>query len=516
MSQWTTSTDSFHATDMVLNGNQTADRSVETANSPSRLRPRWQRSLTSSLWRIAYEIVPLGIGCVALTVIMQLVIYLNCEYFQLPYYLSNLFSAVVAPFLFCAGAICQLVGVNRQSRFWNWQSSLAISWPMELAIQVLCVSTVALLCFLCNLGFGQLLFMLASDPVVANIDIPDLITGFKQLAFGLLLYSPILASFLLVFENKLFAVVSATTISIFSFVALMVYLSTKEELRWSSDETIAYAILWTALVAVTVRLFGWRWRYGQFGGFRFGTLLSIATPIPSNKPLTLSQGTWLIPSQLLQTFRQISAPTVFLVFILLTGNVVQHYIAISPQLYALICATAFVFGNVWLGLSVFDQDKVDGQFAFISDRGVSPTLIYVARFGAALLMAFGLNWIGFETLFEGSLLSTAAMVAVFSNFALARVSFSNTIRAVGACLAFIAIAEVSWLAWPIPGFTAEATRTDTNQVIYSLSILVTTVLTYAAVQRKMRFSSPGMTYFLIYAIPTILLLKAFYFQWIGA
>lgn len=358
--------------------------------------------------------------------------------------------ALLSPVLVTIACAGMLIGHERQTGTWGWNSVLPHSWQQSLGIKLLVaiVSTVVVFLVLAILPTIEYLSSGRAsndrwEPAViwmAGILVADCL-AFYFLA--LLLFRDTLTGLLVATVAMLLMQLVAASTPLF--------IGPKEINQVDSDYTF-----WLLTISLPVLLFGfaamattfrWRWGMGQTSTFRWPSSRAVAAaPVQALRRDNLSPGEF--PMLMNLSWRNFLALRICLAIVLAGIALVGH-----PSILAWLGLSCLLYG-----ITAFDGDQNRARFRFLADRGVSPRQMVTSRLIVpfafvvissvlALLAAFAHNQLAFRLDAWNLLLvaGTACFVLILFLFgALTSLCFDKTV--ISTTLAICATATIAGLA----------------------------------------------------------------------
>ncbi|QDV23269.1 hypothetical protein [Aureliella helgolandensis] len=317
-------------------------------------------------------------------------------------FLGGTFSfPALGPFLAALGCIGMLLGHERQSRSWNWSSSLPISWSASLASKLLVTLTVCLLILLALsivpaslLATGAIEVQLQAAPDSLQIYSAIYAGGLALLVFFEFLFT--CCATVLFFQNTLTGLVVGAIAVTSTHVGL---LGASEIFKLRSMDSLVsqgwYNYFLAAAIAVfagmaTLLLYRWRWTTGQTWSFSFGNTVQDER----------EAGAFFIRTQAF-------APTLrrsLLVHALFNSFYLRIFILLGALLLSLLAnansdstdlGVIAILTIGLLGVTTFEGDQTLERYRFLADRGISPRKLVSSR----LLVSGGIALVVLLTLF---------------------------------------------------------------------------------------------------------------------
>jgi hypothetical protein len=286
------------------------------------------------------------------------------------------------PTLAIIAGISLLIGQERANGAWSWSSSLPIPWYASLAVKLVLISAMA--CGILTLVLS-IEWMVATGTLIENVTFQratgDVSLGGYKISEARWFWFhslPLIAIAVLFGRNIVFSLIVGS---------LLCFLAVAWALPNTADVPRQWIVGWTCFgiefVALAI-LYRWRWYQGQF--FNLGFFLSRFWPA---SPVTTS-------------FRYDQPRDV-------TPWTVLFWLSLRSQLGLRLIATSlpiFVFSmpiyegflyacglsGALLGLSAFQGEQHQSQYRFLSERGVSPTIIYWSHLLPPLVLCLAVGF----------------------------------------------------------------------------------------------------------------------------
>lgn len=354
------------------------------------------------LWKDYRQLRPALVGCWA---IMATILLLTCVRQLMANNLAIFPDAILlvlaAPTLAAMAASGILIGHERQTRTWNWSSSLPIPWASSLFSK----SIVWLVSSILMVGTLYLLFLLLMQLCrwqgFAQDSTPDWIS--PQMVVMTVLVVPLVVYVCfslaaLLWNDTLTAFVLAAIVVSLLFVALSDWLP-----RWVfavgftrslgvPEETLGIVLAFLVLVVIAgafmMRAYRWRWTTGQLASI--GWAGRLAAPVTNVQRRVIWKSVAWTGGGNLGEFSMLLAHALCISF------AARALIFIGTVVLALMVSTssdpggavmASLLGTGLMGVTVFAGDQNQSAYKFFADRGVQWYKLLIAHALPPLVLA---------------------------------------------------------------------------------------------------------------------------------
>ena len=415
------------------------------------------------LWKDYRQLRPALIGCWA---IMAVILLLNCVRQLLAENRERIFPDAImlvlaAPTLAAMAASGILIGHERQTRTWNWSSSLPISWTSSLISKFiiwlvgsgLMVSTLYALfllllqvCRMQGTTHGLTPDWISPQVVVSTVLIVPLIV-YVCFSLAALLWNDTLTAF--VGAAIVVSVLFVTTSDLLPRFLLHVSASGHAD---AGVQLLGIALATVVLVLVAgicmVRAYRWRWTTGQLASV--GWSQRVAAPVSSfQRRLLWQNAAWsgAAPSEFRMLLTHSLSMSLWIRLMVFAGTLA---LAIYIKGGADAALGITIFGAAIMGVTVFSGDQSQAAYKFLADRGVNWWRLLLAHALPAFVLAMvpvvlAMAWETQRTLRPGA--GIALIVAAIGAFMLGlfcslctRLALLSVCLTVGALIAAI----VAW------------------------------------------------------------------------
>lgn len=352
-------------------------------------RSRWTSLLWKDFHQVKFVILMVAGSSMALQILTTIWGLLE-ELNQRPSLLvfENIpFWAIVGPTLVALGCCGMLIGHERQSGTWNWQSSLPISWRESLSSKLIVTLLSSLLTFVLLATIPAVL--LATQRLTydwTSIELTEFRVGSLLVFLQVIAVSFVVSLLMRETLNALVATGLLLTVGQALLIALVVDLTYKgaPTIDAKSVVIVAYSIVFTGLAGLLVA-YRWRWSNGQFTElFVWRKSVPVSTTHPTLVYLSSAQ-----PSQWRMQFVLSLRNSLGLRLLVLLGPL-PIIIFTALRGWWPFAAEMFVPWSIAIfGLTAFAGDRSVGRFQFLADRGVNPTALVTSRLIAAAAWANG-------------------------------------------------------------------------------------------------------------------------------
>lgn len=394
------------------------------------------------------------------------------------------FIALIAPTLVAMACSGLLIGQERQTRTWNWSSSLPVSWSSALASKFIVWLVASIVTTVVLLALYAVLYRLAllsgrSPTASAAWQISEIQTMEAMLVLVPIEVFVIFSIAALLWNDTLLALVIAAIVLcaghllvIDSGTRIIHGIPRNYPTRLQDHLPTAVSLLVLAIGLAALGLcyaFRWRWTSGQlaslslrgwlrFGGGKSGGDASLAYASGYSESLAYASGyrvgrpseTGMMFAQAWRSGLGICVGIVIAALALLAG---------APNEWR-IFPPVLVAASLLLGVSVFGSEHPQGRYRFFADRGASWVRFLIAHVSVGLgwqvvlfALAYGLLvWQGSRTDFGfPSVLGVALAafgLAVFSSLCISNAVIATAFAglALFACAIFYEIADSYWSA----------------------------------------------------------------------
>lgn len=370
------------------------------------------------LWKDFRQIRPALVACLVMLACIQL-LYLAAQLVErgtsMATFQSAYLIALIAPTLAAIACSGLLVGQERQTRTWNWSSSLPISWSSALASKfVVWLASSAVLTVLLLAVYGLLYRVALLAGRVPSSDVMWQIAEVRvMLAMLLLIPFEVFVIFsiaALLWNDTLLALV-VSAIALVTGHLLVIDVGTRivhgiprsYPLRPQDYLETVVALLVAAIALAALGLcyaFRWRWTTGQlssvslrdFIGSRFGKRVG-----GSSLAYASGDSRFALPNALARSLGRPSETVMLFVHALRSGLGVRltvvtaalAMLAIVPNDWQIFPPVLLV-ASVLLGASAFGHEHSFGRYRFFADRGASGIRFLVAHGIVGLIWLLGL------------------------------------------------------------------------------------------------------------------------------
>lgn len=365
----------------------------QTASEPSALIGRLKKPspIQALLWKdlgmVKLPVLQLGVAMLACQALLVTGAVLTSDD-QLIQSLSGM--ATVLPFvgpwlglMACAG---MLIGHERETRTWNWSSSLPITSRQALfsRVSVTIAAAVSLALVLCPLALFALSYAsVPQEPEQAFVKSPGLFS--VLVAANLLLTIATLFSATLIFRDTLTGLVVGIMANLGVFIALVLS-QLVEPMGFNPPWLIGAGISLVGLILTLAWLLhGWRWGVGQNSSLGFRPRLTSASD--KTAPKRIIERTGKQPSEFGMLFdvgvrSSLVLRSCILIAMLVALSISSDFQSQEEPFFASwlsFCCIACAL----LGLTAFSADKSKDRIQFFSDRGVATGKFVLSRLLAA-------------------------------------------------------------------------------------------------------------------------------------
>ena len=352
------------------------------------------------LWKDYRQLRPALIGCWA---ILAVILLLNCVRQLLAQdremsFPDAIMLVLAAPTLAAMAASGILIGHERQTRTWNWSSSLPISWTSSLISKFiiwlvgsgLMVSTLYLLfllllqlCRMQGMTRGLSPDWLSPQMVVTTVFFVPLIV-YICFSLAALLWNDTLTAFVgaAIVVSVLFVITSDV---LPRFLLHTGTLGPADMLVQLLGIVLGFVVLVFVAGIFMVRAYRWRWTTGQLASV--GWARRVAAPVSSfQRRLLWQNAVWsgAAPSEFRMLLTHSLSMSLWMRLMILAGTLaLAIYAGGGPD--AALGVT--IFGAAIMGVTVFAGDQSQAAYKFLADRGVNWWQLLLARALPAFVLA---------------------------------------------------------------------------------------------------------------------------------
>ena len=385
------------------------------------------------LWKDYRQLRPALIGCWA---IMAVILLLTCVRQLLAENRETIFPDAImlvlaAPTLAAMAASGILIGHERQTRTWNWSSSLPISWTSSLISKfIIWLVGSGLMVGTLYVLFLLLLQVCRMQGMPHDLT-PDWIS--PQMVVSTVFYVPLIVYICfslaaLLWNDTLTAFVGAAIVVSVLFVTTSdlvprFLLSTgtlgpADRLVQSLGIVLGSSVLVLVAGIFMVRAYRWRWTTGQLASV--GWAQRVAAPVNSfQRRLLWQNAAWSgsAPGEFRMLLIHSLSMSLWIRLMICVGTVL---LALSISGNAEGGLPVMIFGAALMGVTVFSGDQSQSAYKFLADRGVNWWRLLLAHALPAFVLAITpvVLVLAFDTQRLSALAGLAFIVAAIGAFIL--------------------------------------------------------------------------------------------------